>query len=111
MRLWSDAQSPSFSQRGLGVAPGRHGLDRARRETAGAERRLDRRRVERKLAKGASFDAMMTSRLLEKIDAALRLDEVALGEIVHPIEIGRGEEIGGRALLRSGEPGSRRHRS
>lgn len=35
----------------------------------------------------------------EKIEAALGLDEMSRGEVVHGVEVGRGEEVGRRALL------------
>ena len=50
-------------------------------------------------AASESAGAISTMRLPSSCDLGVRLDQVALGQIGHPVEVGRDEDVGRRALL------------
>ena len=98
-RSATPSHTPSALERRLAVLAGRH---RRRRRPSRAGRRRARRRGR---SPGRSSIARGVRRrrparaVAEQVAPGLRRDQVALGEIVHPVEVGRDEDVGRRALL------------
>lgn len=90
---------PKLFQRGLAILAGgdgihgSHGQSPVAEKTGEVETRLDLDSRGVRLA-GDEDDA-----IAEQVGARVGLDQLLVGEIIHPGKIGRDEHIGGRALL------------
>ena len=99
---WSatPSQTPRLSSAALPYLPAGTAVDVGHRQPAVAERagEVEARR-DRRPAPASGAGATSTMRLPSRLRARRRVDQVALLEVVHPVEVGGEEDVGRRALL------------
>src|SRR5262249_17251866 len=91
--------TPSFSSAALPYLPARHRIDVAHGKPAAFEQG---REVETRLDIRADARVLRRDQhqsVAEQVETAVRLDQILLLSVIHPIEISRDENVRGRALF------------